>query len=80
MATSAWLSARTVPWLTELWLAPTAQGHESDIPHIASLRKDPNKKFEVVPLNVYGFWTIVNLENLKLNHHKSGTTYKFLMP
>ena len=56
----------------ELQLTVAALPHESIIPHIASLGKDQNSKFEVWFLPTC-FHTIIKLKISKLNHHKSGT-------
>lgn len=54
-------------------LAPPSITREM-VPHIPNLGRDPNSKFKVQFLpRVYHFHTIINLKNLKSNHHKSGT-------
>ena len=62
----------------ELQLTVAALPHESIIPHIASLGKDQNSKFEVWFLPPC-FHTIIKLKISKLNHHKSGTMYCILL-
>ena len=45
----------------------------SVILHFPSLGEDQKSKLEVwVPLNVYCFHPIVELKNLKMNHHEAG--------
>ena len=53
-------------------LAPPSIAREM-VPHIPNLGRDLNSKFKVQFLpSVYHFHTIINLKNLKSNHHKSG--------
>ena len=68
-------------WLGAVTCCHCPASQEKIVPHMASLGKDPNSKFEVLLLlNLYCFCIIVKSKNHKLKDYKLGTvcTWKIL--